>query len=239
MLKCKCALPIGHAPMHVSMHVTRGRRRDSEIEARYITCRARNFRNRPISAAAARSGSARHWERFLSEQYTLRSTEGAATLFFAIMLCKDLHSASGIRHSDPLAGQQLCRAPRFSAPVQPAQRRRCQRLACVAQADSRPTAMVGAVAMDRPPLATEPISDSALPCPRQGIKKDATELIGYTPMVRLATKLLPGPCIGMLEVNPSWQFSASFLPMPAGVPQSRQRKVFCEDRRQIGRHGAL
>ena len=45
--------------------------------------------------------------------------------------------------------------------------------------------MVGAVAMDRAQLpCLDPIADSTLPCPREGIKKDATELIGYTPMVR-------------------------------------------------------
>ena len=66
--------------------------------------------------------------------------------------------------------------------------RRCW--VCAAQPDSRPNAMVSAspVAMDRvqtgngvPPAETDL---SFLPCPRQGIRNNATELIGFTPMVR-------------------------------------------------------
>lgn len=144
--------------------------------------------------------SARHSERLLADEPTAAIVWGGVQLGMNTMLCMDLRSVPGARQSDVLAQQQCSWGARLSTPLQPAHRRRCQRLACVAQADSRPGAMAGAVAMDRAQLASEPIDDSALPCPRQGIKNDATELIGYTPMVRTPMSRSQGLCIGLLHV---------------------------------------
>lgn len=101
------------------------------------------------------------------------------------MLCEEGHSSICARQQcSTRAGQLNNRVQRLAPPQLKAQPRCCQRKACIAKADSRPNTMIGAVAMNRPELALERTADSALPCPRQGIKNDATELVGYTPMVR-------------------------------------------------------
>ena len=101
------------------------------------------------------------------------------------MLCQEGRGLIGGRmQCHTLTGQVCSLAPRLAPPQPNAQPRLCQRNACVTRADGRPTAIARAVTVDRPQLASEPIADSTLPCPRQGIKNDATELVGYTPMVR-------------------------------------------------------
>ena len=101
------------------------------------------------------------------------------------MLCQEGRGLMGGRlHFHTHTGQLCSLVPRLAPPQPNAQPRVCQRNAYVTRADGRPIAVARAVAVDRPQLASAPIDDSTLPCPRQGIKNNATELVGYTPMVR-------------------------------------------------------
>ena len=78
-------------------------------------------------------------------------------------------------------------------------------------------------------------SDILLPCPHDGIKDCATELVGYTPMVKLM-RIFVGVCIAVgggrvLGRTLRHRSCRSELVWSdaAGVPQQGERAVFCQD----------
>ena len=118
-----------------------------------------------------------------------------------------MQSLDAYGHSRPCAPSAVSGRPRAMScvAVEGSSARRC--VLCAAQPDSRPSAIVSAspVAMDRvqtgnevPPAETDL---SFLPCPRQGIRNNATELIGFTPMVRSAMGLAARPQTSLYSVG--------------------------------------